>query len=205
VDFRKEGIYLEVGKGERKKIGVEYRPVLGIESFFLEKGKDERTDLVFFKFLAGSAIVEEDHEKGLVFIDIKPTTVIKYPNDVVQFLRKNMVLDIQGDYVSREILEKLRDFAKNRDVLLSVDDYGRDGSNKARVEILRPAYVKIDLQASEEKFDFVLWSLNEIKRVSETTEIILKNVSTEEELEKMKSFGIKLWQGKLERTLSLLG
>jgi len=204
VDFRKEGVYLELGKNERKRIGFEYRPVLGVDSFFLEKGKDERTDLVFFKFLSGSAIVEGDHENGLVFIDIKPTTVVKYKSDVIQFVRNNIILDIQSDYVSKDILKKIREFSESKDVLICVDDYGRDGSNRARVELLKPAYVKIDLEASEERFDFVLWSLNELKRINEDTEIILKNVSSEEDLEKMISFGINLWQGKLERKLTLL-
>ena len=203
VDFRKEGIYLELGSGERKKIGYEYRPRLGVEGIFFDREKDERSDLVLFKFLAGSAIVEGDVEKGLVFVDIKPTTLIKYPRDVAQFVRNNMVLDIQKDFVSKEILEKIREFSKSRDVLLCVDDYGQEGSNKGRVEILGPAYVKIDLQAHDDKFDFVLWSMNEIKRLSETTEVIVKNVSSEEELEKLLSFGIKLWQGKLERILTL--
>ena len=205
VDFRKEGVFLESGKSERKRIGYEYLPRLGFESLFVAKEKDERSDLVIFKFLAGSAIVEGDFEKGLVFIDIKPTTMMKYPKDVVQFIRENLVLDIQKDFVSKEILEKIREFGRNRDVMLCVDDYGQEGSSRARVEILKPAYVKIDLQAHEEKFDFVLWSLNEIKRVSETTEVIVKNVSSEEELEKLLSFGIKLWQGKLERILTLRG
>ncbi len=203
MDFRKESIFSETPKGERKRIGFEYRARLGFESLYVGQEKDERSDLVIFKFLAGSAIVEGDLEKGLVFIDIKPTTLNRYPNDVVQFVRNNMVLDIQKDFVSKDILEKIHDFGKNRDVMLAVDDYGQEGSNRARVEILKPAYVKIDLQAHEEKFDFVLWSLNEIKRASETTEVIVKNVSSEEELEKLLSFGIKLWQGKLERILTL--
>jgi len=205
VDFRKESIFLETGEGNRKRIGYEYRARLGFESLYISREKDERSDLVLFKFLAGSAIVEGDLEKGLVFIDLKPTTILKYPKDVVQFIRRNMVLDIQKDFVSRDILEKVRDFGKNREVLLCVDDYGEEGSKRERVEILKPAYVKIDLQAHEEKFDFVLWSLNEIKRVSENTEVIVKNVSAEEELERLLSFGIRFWQGKLEKILTLRG
>ncbi len=203
MEVRKEGIYLETGQG-RRRIGYEYFPDLGIHSYILDRGIDEKTDLIFFKFLGASAIVEGDLEKGLVFINVKPTTLVKYTTDVVQFVRKNLVLEIQKDVVSRDILEKVREFAEKRDVLLSVDDYGVEGSRKERIEILQPAYVKIDLAASEDRFDFVLWAFEEIKKVSPASQVILKNVEREEDLEKMVSFGINLWQGKLERKLALI-
>jgi len=202
VEVRKEGIYLETGQG-RRRIGYEYLPDLGIHSYILERGVDEKTDLVLFKFLGASAIVEGDLEKGLVFVNIKPTTLVRYTTDVVQFVRRNLVLEIQRDVVGPDILRRIREFAEDRDVLLSVDDYGREGSRKERVEVLQPAYVKIDLPTSEDRFDFVLWAFEEIKRASPRSQVILKNVETEEDLEKMISFGINLWQGKLERKLAL--
>ncbi|MDQ7038883.1 MAG: EAL domain-containing protein [Aquificota bacterium] len=203
MEVRKEGIYLETGTGERRRIGYEYFPDLGIHSYILQKGVDEKTDLVLFKFLGASAIVEGDLERGLVFVNIKPTTLVKYTTDVVQFVRKNLVLEIQKDVVSPDILRRIKKFAQDRDVLLSVDDYGKEGSRIERIEVLQPAYVKIDLSASEDRFDFVLWAFEEIKKVSPRSQVILKNVETEEDLEKMISFGINLWQGKLERKLVL--
>jgi c-di-GMP-related signal transduction protein len=205
VEVRKEGVYLETGQNERRRIGYEYFPDLGIHNYMLERGVDERTDLILFKFLGATAIVEGDLEEGLVFVNIKPTTLVRYTTDVVQFVRKNLILEIQRDIVSRDILERIRDFATRRDVLLSVDDYGREGSKRERIEILQPAYVKIDLTASEDRFDFVLWAFEEIKQVSPRSQVILKNVETEEDLEKMVSFGINLWQGKLEKRLVLKG
>ena len=203
VEVRKEGIYLELGRGERRRVGYEYHPDLGIHNYMLERGVDEQTDLVLFKFLCASAIVEGDLERGLVFVNIKPTTITRYTTDVVQFLRENLVLEIQSDLVSRDILERIREFAERRDLLLSVDDYGREGSKRERIEILQPAYVKIDLSASEDRFDFVLWAFEEIKQASPRSQVVLKNVETEDDLEKMVSFGINLWQGKLERKLTL--
>ncbi len=203
MEVRKEGVYLELGGGERKRVGFEYLPDLGIHSYMIEKGVDERTDLVFFKFLCASAIVEGDLEEGLVFVNIKPTTITKYTTDVVQFVRENLILEVQRDMVSREILKKIRDFAESKGATLSVDDYGLEGSTKERVEILQPAYVKVKLPPSEERFDFVLWAFEEIKKASPGSQVVVKEVESEEDLSKLTSFGINLWQGKLEKKLAL--
>ncbi len=202
MDFRKEGIYLEKGKGQREKIGYEYRPYLGTESHLFGE-KDERTDLVMFKFLAGSAIVEEDMGKVRVFIDIKPLTLVKFTNDVVQFYRQGMVLDIQPELVSKDILKKIRSIANKRGFTLCLDNFG-EGYKRSYIEILQPDYVKVDLDSSQSRADLALWALDEIRKAGSKARIIAKNVSDLDELERLFSFGIRLWQGRLERKLTLL-
>ncbi len=203
MDFRKEGIYLEKGKGQRTKIGYEYKPYLGTESHLFRE-KDERTDLVMFKFLAGSAIVEEDMEKVRVFIDIKPTTLTKFTNDVVQFYRGGMILDVQPELVSKDILKKIRSIANKKGFTLCLDDFG-ENLKRSYIEILQPDYIKVDLDSSQSRTDLALWALDELRKAGSRARVIAKNVSEIEELERLSSFGIVMWQGRLERKLTLLG
>jgi len=192
VASKVEGIYRE-----KDRIGQELlyedAVVKDKESFFSKL--DEDTD--FSIFLNHLNFVKEKELKGYSFINLKPSTLAKYGEDVMKVINsvKNskIVLEIKEDYAERDDLRKIVLLREKYSFLLCLDDFGVGSSNLERVRLLKPNFVKIDLKLFETPKE--LSSFVRFLRSYSNSVLIAEKVESKEDYETIIKSGLNLWQG----------
>ena len=190
MKIKLEGIFKGV-----KRIGYEVlREGENNEEFFLQI--DEEEDYaIFLSNLEASCNLD-----GLIFLNIKPCTLVKYKEDIVKKLTDRHVIEIREDYSCIEALIEIEQLKRYYGFMLAIDDYGKEFSNYERVKLLKPEFVKIDVKGK--KWSELEDTIKELKRFNVL--LIAEKVEDEEAFHKSREIGFDFWQGFYERHLEKL-
>jgi len=187
MNIKIEGIFRGI-----EKIGYEVlREGGNNEEFFLLIDEEEDYEIFLYNL---EASMELD---GLIFLNIKPCTLVKYKDEIVNKLTNKHVIEIREDYSCIETLIEIRSLKERFGFMLAVDDYGKEFSDYDRVKFLNPDFVKLDLK--DYKWENLEKVVKKLKALN--TYLIAEKVETEEEFYKCKKIGFDLWQGFYERKL----
>lgn len=196
--MEKQGVFYENGN-KRIKVGVEIlaQPWVYVSNEELFRVINE--DIDFKVFLHHLQHLEP---KVLNFLNIKPSTLIKYKEEIIALLKQHdlVVVELSEDYMHDGDLNCLVRLKEVHRFRLCIDDFGKNSSNIDRVVALLPEFLKLDISMfpSEKGLKALIETINQI---SPTTRIIAEKVETMNDLKFVKSLGIKLWQGELEKDL----
>lgn len=196
-----EGIYKDL-----ERIGQE---ILLDERGFelvLGNGKKEKfferinEDIDFSLFLHHVEWVKRRALRSYSFINLCPSTLVKYAEDICNSITGKIVIEIREDYVEDKDFEVIVEIRRCCRFLLSLDDFGRKSSNLDRVLMLKPNFIKIDVSLfknATELFSFTSF----LERYARGIIMIAEKVETAEMLKKVRSAGIRFWQGWYEKQL----
>lgn len=198
-----EGIY----KG-LEKIGQEI--LLDDKGFELivGNGKKEKffdrldEDIDFSLFLHHVNWVHESGIEGYSFINLKPSTLVKYGAEIIKAVKGKVVIEVREDYMSDKEIEEIIRIRSNFPFLLSIDDFGRRSSNLDRIAFLRPNFVKIDMSLFESTKDLVYFA-SFLRNYSGGSVLIAEKVEDEKVYRMARGAGIEMWQGYYERELEV--
>ena len=165
----------------------------------LFEGLDE--DIDFSLFLHHVNFVREKGFSGYTFVNLKPSTLIKYSREIMKVIRGKVVVEIREDHVGDRELEEIKRMRENFPFLLSLDDFGKKSSNLDRVLHLKPNFIKVDVSLFESRLDFLNF-VNFLSSYSGGAVLIAERVETKEQFKMVRSAGIRFWQGWFERELS---
>lgn len=132
------------------------------------------------------------------FVNIKPTTLIKYSEEVKKLIEDvpfPVVLEIREDFLEDVQLKELQKVTS--EFLISLDDFGRGGSNIDRVVTLNPHFVKLDLDVFRNMPSGALIMLSEALREICPAKLVLEKVETEKDLALARMCRIDYGQGWL--------
>lgn len=197
----KEGIYHETKEG-RRRIGVEIlaQPWIYCSNEELFRVINEDIDFKIFLYHL------QHIEGGVInFLNIKPSTLIKFRNEVIALLRqhRNIVLELSEDYIGNSELNVLAKLKEVHKFKISLDDFGKNSSNIDRVVALLPEFIKLDIRLfPSERNLFTL--VETITKIAPHTRIIAEGVETINDLLFLRRLKINLWQGFLERSFNAL-
>ncbi len=193
--MRLEGIYQGL-----KQVGYEVLfesselPLNGNKEKFFEKVDEEIDFLIFTEHVRRTQDIG-----GLKFLNIKPSTLIKYANQIVEIIDGRVVIELREDYASEEEIIQIRKLREKYPFLLSIDDFGKQASNFDRLLILEPNFVKIEVNLFDRK---TLWNLVSILKTY-PVKLVAEKVENREQWKMVKSFGFDFWQGYYSRTLKI--
>jgi len=196
--MEKQTIFYENGN-RRLRIGVEIfaEPWVYVSNEELFRVINEDIDFKVFLYH-----FQHTEPRILNFLNIKPATLIKYKEEIIALLeqRKEVVLELSEDYIYDGDLTCLARLKDTHKLKLCIDDFGKSSSNIDRVVVLLPEFLKLDISLfpSEKGLKALIETIHQI---SPTTRIIAEKVETINDLMFVKSVGIKLWQGELEKEL----
>ncbi len=191
---RVEGIY-RVDRRIGQELLYDYTPLRISREKFFEVVEE---DFDYVCFLSHIDYIEKEGLEGFSFVNIKPRTVLKYRDRVLRKLKPKIVLDLREDLVTPAELWELRRMREENPFLLSIDDFGCQGSNLDRIEILQPDFVKIDVNLL--RFKGWVCFENLIRFLKDYTKAVLiaEKVETEEELRIALDSGVEVWSGFYE-------
>ena len=135
----------------------------------------------------------------LVFINLKPQTLIEYADEIVSSIHSRVVIELREDWMSDSELQTLIQIRKDFMFLLSLDDFGRRASNIERVKALLPNFIKVDVSLLPDPP--TLFKLVDLLDSLHSCHIIAEKVETEREFKMVRAAGVHLWQGWYERVL----
>ncbi|RUM28589.1 MAG: hypothetical protein DSY42_08075 [Aquifex sp.] len=162
------------------------------EEFFLFI--DEKTDFeLFVENLKASYNLP-----GIIFLNIKPCTLLEFHTQISKLIKPNFVLEIREDFVCSDALKELKKIKEIYNFRIAIDDFGKSFSNTQRFLILRPEFVKIDIKdfSETEIANFVSF----FKKAR--TIAIAEKVESLHEFLLIKKLGFDLWQGFFEKYLN---
>ena len=185
--MRLEGIYQGL-----KQVGYEVLfesselPLNGNKEKFFEKVDEEIDFLIFTEHVRRTQDIG-----GLKFLNIKPSTLIKYANQIIEIIDGKTVIELREDYAEEEEINAIRKLREKYPFLLSIDDFGRKASNFDRLFILRPNFVKIEIPLFDRK------TLCQLVYILKTfpVKLIAEKVETEKDFKLVKSLNFDFWQG----------
>lgn len=162
---------------------------------------DEDIDLAVFLHHVNWA--NSHNLQGYVFINIKPSTLVKYYREIASSLKGKVVLEIREDFITDQELETLRRIRDDYKLLLSLDDVGKGASNIDRIKALRPNFIKIEIKL----FDNVriLFGFVSLLKEIHNCHLIAEKVENEQLFRMVRGAGIELWQGFYEKELEVQG
>lgn len=189
-----EGIY-RVDRRIGQELLYDYTPLRISREEFFEVVEE---DFDYVCFLSHIDYIEREGLEGFSFVNIKPKTLLKYGDRVLRKLKPGIVLDLREDLVTPAELWELRRIREEKPFLLSIDDFGYQGSNLDRIEILQPDFVKIDVNLL--RFKGWVCFENLIRFLKDYTKAVLiaEKVETEEELRIALDSGVEVWSGFYE-------
>ena len=164
------------------------------EKFF--QSLDE--DIDFSLFIHHVNWAKKSNLGGFFFINIKPSTLVKYAREVIHVLSGKVVVEIREEVLSDDEIEEIKKLRADFPFLLSIDDMGRGASNLDRVGELSPNFIKLDMKIVKGVAQLTLL-VNFLKEFSPSSVLIAEKVETEREYRMVRGAGIKLWQGWYER------
>lgn len=169
-------------------------PLNGKKEKFFEKIDEEVDFMIFKKHLEKTRGI-----KGLRFLNLKPSTLIKYSEEIVELIDARTVIELREDYASEEEIRKIKEIREKYPFLLSIDDFGKQASNFDRLMILEPNFVKVEINLFDRK---TLWQLVSILKTY-PVKLIAEKVETENQWKMVRSFGFDFWQGYYSQNLKL--
>lgn len=188
--MRKEPIYKMTEKGEFVVEGFE---ILADFPYLLVNPK---LDFATFKTHI-EQINKENDSRFIYHLNIMMDTLKEKIDEIISLVKnspvaKNIVIEILEEDIDEKTLENIiSKLAENR-IRISIDDFGTKSSNFDRL-------LKYKDIVESVKIDRVLWKNMPyvVKALVEdiSINIIAEKVETKEELDKLASFGIKLFQG----------
>jgi len=164
------------------------------EKFFEDISED--IDFEIFKY----HVEKIGSSKLLVFLNVKPSTLVKYKEKIFEMITGKMVIELREDGIDTEMLKELVEIRKNYPFLLSLDDFGRNSSNFDRLKLLNPQFLKIKISFFNRKELVHLITL--VKSINPKCKLIAEKVETYEDFKIAKALGFDFWQGYLEKNLS---
>ena len=191
--MRLEGIF----KG-LKQVGYEVLfesselPLNGTKEKFFEK-IDEDVDFLIFQ----EHLRRTQNLSGLKFLNLKPSTLIKYANQIVELIDGKTVIELREDYATEEEINAIRKLREEYPFLLSIDDFGRQASNFDRLFALRPNFAKVEIPLFDRK---TLWQIVNILK-SFPIKLIAEKVETENDFKLVKSLNFDFWQGYFSKKI----
>jgi len=151
-------------------------------------------------FISHMNYIKTNNLKGFNFVNIKPTTLVKFKDKILANIFGKTVLEIREDFVSDEILKKLARIREENYFLLSLDDFGTKASNFDRIKILKPDFIKLDMKILKTNRNEFLKLVEFLTSFSESV-LIAEKVENEEDYELITSCGIEIWSGFYEKKL----
>lgn len=196
-----EGIYRD-----REKIGQEVLTDEKRFEVFMKNGNKERffrsidEGIDFSLFIHHVNWAKRSRMRGYFFINLKPSTLVKYSREIVHVLDRKIVVEIREDFLTDEEVEIIKRLREDFPFLLSIDDMGKGASNLDRVRELLPNFIKLDIKiiGSVSQLTFFVSFLREF---APRSILIAEKVETEKDYRMIRGVGIKLWQGWYERQL----
>ncbi len=176
---------LEVFMGNGKK-----------EKFF--DGIDEEID--FSLFLHHIRWVRKNRLPGYSFINIKPSTLVRYKKEIPYAVKGRIVIEIREDHIDSGDIGQIIELRENFPFLLSIDDFGRGSSNLDRIVKLRPNFIKLDMSLFDGLKDLVRFT-HFLSNYSSDSILIAEKVENEDLYRISNGAGIPLWQGWYEKKL----
>lgn len=162
------------------------------EKFF--ENLDEEIDFLIFS----EHLKRTEKLKGIRFVNLKPSTLIKYAGKILEMLDGRTVIELREDYASEEEIKEIEKIRKKFPFLLSIDDFGKQASNFDRILLLKPNFVKIEINFFDRK---TLWYLANLIRTHKI-KLIAEKVETERDFKMIKSFGFDFWQGYFSKKIN---
>jgi len=159
---------------------------------------EESIDLEIFK-----RNLEVVKEKGLYFLNLKPSTLLKYAGHIVELISPNVVIELREDAIEEPILLQLVNLRRYYPFRLSLDDFGRIASNVDRLKLLVPQFVKIEVPLFTVKE--LVFLVNFVKSVDRNCKVVAEKVENESLFKLAKGVGFELWQGFYEKELKNAG
>jgi len=157
-------------------------------------------DIDFSLFLHHIRWAREMNLRGFIFVNIKPTTLIKYRKEIREIVKGKVVIELREDFVRGELFGEIVNFRKEFPFLLSLDDFGRGSSNLDRVAMLLPNFIKLDMSLVKSVKDLANL-VHFLRNFAKGSLFIAEKVEDEKVYRTARSVGIELWQGWYERKL----
>ncbi len=185
--------------------GVE---ILTGDLIVLNKGEffSRISEIMDYIFFCTHLDFAKSHLQGTkVFLNLFPNTLIKFHKRIGEVVNDSVVIELNERGISEASPKRLKEIKELYNLLIALDDFGRDQSNLDRLILLRPEYVKLDMEI----FRYVpngckrriLRNLQDTISALSTSRVIAEKVETLADLELIKEAGIELWQGFLHRKL----
>ncbi len=166
------------------------------EKFFQSIGED----IDFSLFMHHVKWARESNLGGYFFINVKPSTLVRYVDNIVHILSQKIVIEIREDALEERDIEKIKEIRKDFPFLLSIDDMGRGASNLDRVSELSPNFIKLDMEVIRKTpVSHLTLLVNFLRGFAPQSVLIAEKVETEQEYRMIKGAGIEIWQGWYER------
>ena len=194
-----EGIYRDT-----EKIGQEVLTDEKRFEVFMKNGNKDRffrsidEDIDFSLFIHHVNWARSSRMRGYFFINIKPSTLVKYSKEIVHILDGKIVVEIREDFLTDEEVEVIKNLRRDFPFLLSIDDMGRGASNLDRIKELLPNFIKIDIKIIESVSQLTFF-VSFLREFAPQSILIAEKVETEKDYRMVKGAGIELWQGWYER------
>ncbi len=198
--IREEGIFDFQGR----KVGKEL--LYMFDDRLVEKHKEhvfenlpEELDLEIFE-----THLSKLSPKTLNFVNLKPSTLLKYSDQIDKLLKKysvpreNLVIEIREDFISNGDLKRVGLIANRLGVSVCIDDFGKGASNWERLKSLNPKFVKLDVVLFDK--DVLELLTKTIKKILPRTTLIAEKVENKEIFNLSRNF-FDLWQGFFESSL----
>jgi len=170
------------------------------EAFF--RGINEDIDFSFFLHHLNWA--KSQRLRGYTFINIKPSTLLKYAEEIKELTSfGKVVVEIREDSLESLEMDALVSMREDFPFLLSLDDMGRGASNLDRVMNLHPNFIKVDMKLFRSPSELTIFT-SFLKKYAPRSVLIAEKVETERELKMARGAGIEIWSGWYERKLSMV-
>ncbi len=157
-------------------------------------------DIDFSLFLHHVNWVYENGIGGYSFVNLKPSTLVKYGGEIIRAIKGKIVIEVREDHMGDKEIEEVVRIRSNFPFLLSIDDFGRRSSNLDRIALLEPNFVKVDMTLFRDAKELVYFT-SFLRSYSVRSVLIAEKVEDEKVYRMARGAGIELWQGYYERDL----
>ena len=152
-------------------------------------------------FLSHIEFIRTNQLPGFSFINIKPSTLLNFYEDILNLIDRRIVLELREDWITSKELEKIKRIRENYMFLLALDDFGTGASNMDRVRALSPNFLKIDMKLFEnvkELTNFVHF----LRHYAPEAVLVAEKTETIFDFRMVRGAGIRLWSGWFEKEIA---
>ncbi|WP_457601562.1 EAL domain-containing protein [Hydrogenivirga sp.] len=147
-------------------------------------------------FLSHLETVKADNSPCFYFVNIKPTTLLKYFHEIIhQVPTGRVVFEIREDYLDKEDTLEIKRLREEYMFLLSIDDFGSGASNFDRVKTLKPNFVKVEIPLFNKREIVFVSSM--LRKSLPHAHLIAEKVEDEETLSMAIAGSFAFYQGWL--------
>lgn len=149
-------------------------------------------------FMGHLNFTKQQNLTGYTFINIKPSTFLRYYRDILDMIDRKIVIELREDWMDKHETKEIIEIRKHYPFLLSIDDFGTGASNFDRVKDLQPNFLKIEFSLFKSSPKDLIHFVDFLKRYTKAV-LIAEKVETEEDFRLARSCGVEWWSGYYER------